>query len=270
MITSRQHPRIKLLASLKTRKGRRQEQKVLVEGIRLVREALGHTAVSTLVVSESFLREEESRSLIEPAGERGVEVLEVSSSCYAKISDLKTPEGIAAVVQPRDYDPDELLNGSARLLVAAGIQNPGNAGALVRVAEAAGASGCLFLNGVDLTHPRFIRGAMGGTFRLPCAAGEVAHFIEQAGRAGIRILAARGGAGSIDYTTADYTPPVAICVGGEGRGLPPEIERAADRSISIPMAAPVESLNAAVAAGIILYRARLAWEGKSEVVKSEA
>ena len=270
MITSRQHPRIKLLASLKTRKGRKEEQKILVEGTRLVKEASQYAEVSTLVVSELFLRQENADTLINTVREKGAEVLEVSSSCYAKISDLKTPEGIAAVVRPRKFDPDELLNSSARLLVAGGIQNPGNAGALVRTAEAAGASGCLFLGGVDLTHPRFIRGAMGGTFRLPCAAGEVAHFIEAAARAGTRILAARAGAGSIDYADADYSPPVAICLGAEGRGLPPEIERAADSSVFIPMAVPVESLNAAVAAGIILYRARRDWEGKSEVVKSEA
>ncbi len=264
MISSRSHPRIRALAALRTGKGRREERQVLAEGLRLAREALRYAPVSALVVSESFLREERAGSLIKTARGRGAEVLEVSDSCYTKISDLKSPEGIAAVVRPREYAPDELLNGSARLLVAAGIQNPGNAGALVRVAEAAGASGCLFLEGVDLTHPRFIRAAMGGTFRLPCVAGEVGHFIEEAGRAGIRILAARAGTGSIDFSAADYSPPVAICVGGEGRGLPPEIERAADAAISIPMAAPVESLNAAVAAGIILYRAREAWSGERE------
>jgi len=260
MITSRQHPRIKALAALRTRKGRGEEGKVLAEGLRLAREALRWAPVSALVISESFLREEEAESLINTARERGAEVLEVSTSCYTKISGLAAPEGIAAVVEPRNYDPAELLNESARLLVAAGIQNPGNAGALVRVAEAAGASGCLFLDGVDLTHPRLIRAAMGSSFRLPCAAGDGARFIEKAGRVGIRILTARTGAGSIAYTGADYSPPLAICVGGEGSGLPPEIERAAETAIYIPMAPPVESLNAAVAAGIILYRARAAWE----------
>ena len=130
---------------------------------------------------------------------------------------------------------------------------------MVRVAEAAVASGCVLLDSLDLTGPKFLRATMGSCFRLPCARAGTDEFL-RIGK-GLRILAAVGPKhdNSIDFRQADYTSPVAICIGAEGAGLSRELLTAAKQRIFIPMSGRVESLNAAVAAGIILYRARDAW-----------
>ena len=260
MITSRQNPRIKALAGLQQSRIRRETGLSLVEGLRPAREALLHAEARTLVLSEGMDRTPGGKTLAELAKKREIEVLRLTDDCYRKISGLRHPEGAAAVVALRTIDPESLFGKDARLAVAAGLQDPGNAGAIVRAAEAAGASGFILLEGVDVSHPRFLRGAMGSAFRLPCAALSIAGFLAAAREHRIRILAAGVAGDARVYTEADFTPPVALCIGGEGAGLPGEIEEAADERITIPMSGHVESLNAAVAAGIILFQARRQWQ----------
>lgn len=255
IISSRRNPRIQELAELHQGRRRKETGLSLAEGVRVSREALLNAAAETLVLSEKLPGTPAGDELESLARGHGVEVLRVSGSCYEKISRLESPEGAAVVVKIRQGSLAELLTPDCRLVAAAGLQDPGNAGAIVRAAEAAGASGCLFLDGIDPGHPRLLRGAMGSAFRLPCAAGQIADFLEAARKSSVRLLAATMAAGAISYRRADYSPPAAICIGGEGGGLPEEIIRAADQLIAIPMAGRVESLNAAVAAGIILYGA---------------
>jgi len=255
MITSRQNAWVKGLAGLHQGRRRKESGLSLAEGVRVSREALLDAEVETLVLSESLAGTVAGKELEGLARERGVEILLVSESCYEKISRLESPEGAAAVVKIRGSTLPELLTRDCRLVVAAGLQDPGNAGAIVRAAEAAGATGCVFLDGIDSGHPRLLRGAAGSAFRLPCAAGKTADFLQAARKVPVRILAAAITGDTLPYRQADFTPPVAVCIGGEGGGLPEEVVRGADRLIAIPMAGKVESLNAAVAAGIILYSA---------------
>ncbi|MFH1037380.1 MAG: RNA methyltransferase [PVC group bacterium] len=259
MITSRQNPRIKALAALHQSRTRRETGLSLVEGLRPVKEALLHANVRTLVLSECLQSTPEGEKIEDLARQRKIEVLRVTDDCYRKLSDLRHPEGAAAVIEIQPVAPAFLLAGEPRLVVAAGLQDPGNAGAIARVAEAAGASGFLLLEGVDITHPRFLRAAMGSAFRLPCAAISAADFLAAARETPVRLLAAVAGGEARAYTDIDFTPPVALCIGGEGAGLPEEIVRAAECRMTIPMSGLVESLNAAVAAGIILYQARRQW-----------
>ncbi len=219
----------------------------------MAREALVDAEAGTLVLAEKLLETAAGETLENLARERGVEVLRVSDSCYQKISRLDNPEGAAVAIKIRRVEIPDLLTPECRLVVTAGLQDPGNAGAIVRVAEAAGATGCLLLDGIDPAHPRLLRGSMGSAFRIPCAGGRTADFIRAAEGSPLRILAATGDGGAIPYRKADYTPPAAVCIGGEGEGLPGEILLAAQQKIAIPMAGRGESLNAAVAAGIILY-----------------
>lgn len=259
MITSRQNSRIKTLSALQRRHTRRETGLTLVEGCRIVREALLYADPRTLILSEMVIGRTLGEELRDLAKKRSIEVLEIDESCYRKISGLKNPEGAAAVLISRERSLADILTDDSRLIITAGIRNPGNAGAIVRIAEASGASGCLFLDGVDLTHPGFLRAAAGSAFRLPCASAEQPAFLSAIRKLPIRILAASNTGDGVPYTAPSYTPPIAICIGGEGEGLPEDIIQAADSRISIPMLEPVESLNAAVAAGIILYRARLDW-----------
>lgn len=253
MITSRQNSRVKTISGLHRGRNRRESGLSLAEGFRPAREALLYGEVETLVLSEQLQGSPAGEELEALARERGVEILRVADSCYEKISRLKSPEGAAAVVRIGRIEFAEILTPDCRLVAVAGIQDPANAGAIVRTAEAAGATGCVFLGGIDPSHPRLLRGSMGASFRLPAAAGDPGGFLAAAEKIPVRLLAASAGPGGIPYDRADFTPPCAVLIGGEGGGLPEEFLRRADQRITIPMAGKVESLNAAVAAGIILY-----------------
>jgi len=258
-IASRTHPRVKALASLQQRKHRQEECLTIAEGLHLAVEAFAAGApVSALVVSRRASALDAVRELESRARAGGVEVVLLEDECYAKISALDSPEGVAVTVRVAPAPLGPMLAGAARLLVAAGVQDPGNAGALVRTAEAAGASGCVFLGGVDLSHPRFIRGAQTSSFRVPCAASGEAEFLAALARAKVRLVVADAKQAT-DYREADYRPPVALAVGGEGRGVSRALVAAASARVSIPMTSPVESLNVAVAAGVLLYEARKHW-----------
>ena len=255
IITSRQNSRVKDLAALQRKQTRKETGLTIVEGCRIVKEALLHADPRTLVLSERMIGTDTGEKLRALARKRSIEVLEINESCYRKISGLTNPEGAAAVLTSSKISLTDILTEDSRLIVTAGLRNPGNAGAIVRIAEAAGASGCLFLDGIDLTHPGFLRAAAGSAFRLPSASIDRSIFLSEIRSLPIRILAAANTGDGVPYTEADYNPPAAICIGGEGKGLPEDIIHAADSLISIPMLEPVESLNAAVAAGIILYQA---------------
>ena len=143
------------------------------------------------------------------------------------------------------------------MLIACGIQDPGNLGAIARVAEAAGASGLIAAGqSADPFGWKALRGSMGSTLRLPVASREHAdQAVAQARRQGCRIVATtpHGGRSLFDI---NLKMPVAVLIGGEGAGLAPALVEAADERITIPMQAPVESLNAAVTAALIVYEAR--------------
>lgn len=260
MITSRRNPRILTLASLATRKGRRETGCSLAEGAHLVRDALQIPGMA----QEVILAEDasgECQGLAETARAVGVPILPVNRPCYEKISPLRSPEGIAAVVRIPEVEAEALLTEDARILFLVGIQDPGNLGAMVRVAEAAGAGGCLCIGGAEPDHPKAIRASMGSLLRLPCACVPCeADALAQLGKAGVRLVAAALAPDAVAYTEADYGAPVAIALGGEGAGLPEAVLQHATQIVHIPMAGRTESLNVAVAAGILLYEARRTWE----------
>ena len=258
-ISSRNNPRVRALAALHQRKHRQAQSLTLAEGLHLVLGAFAaHVPISTLIISRRAADLPETPALESEARSRSIELLRLSDSCYLKISQLQSPEGVAVTIRTRPVPLESLLVDSARLLVAAGVQDPGNAGALVRTAEAAGASGCIFLGGLDLSHPRFLRGAQTSSFRLPCCSAPEGPFLDALAKTPIRLLVADPRR-STDYLDADYSPPLAIVVGSEGRGIPPSLLAAAHTRLSIPMTPQVESLNVAVAAGILLYQARRHW-----------
>jgi len=258
-ITSRTNPRVRDLAALHLRKHRQEQSLTLAEGLHLVTDALAASApVVSLIIAQRAADLPELHDLQQHARSRGVEILHLSDDCYDKISHLQSPEGLAVTLRTETLPLETLLTPAARLLVAAGVQDPGNAGALVRTAEAAGASGCLFLGGLDLSHPRFLRGAQGGTFRFPCVAADEPDFLLALRRTSIRLLVADPHHAA-DYLDADYSPPLALVVGAEGLGVPPALLDAAHLRLSIPMTPPVESLNVAVAAAILLYQPRRHW-----------
>jgi len=257
-ITSRANPLLKRLHALK-RRSTREPDLVLLEGIRLLREA-AEAGLEVLEVAASEGRADgaadpERDALLALLEHGGARVHRVSPALLQSLSELATGPGLLAVAR-RPPPLESRLEPGALVLVAAGVQNPGNLGALLRSAEAAGAAGALLGPGcADPFSWKSLRGAMGSAFRLPIARHEgVDALLDQVRASGLRLLAADA-AGGTPWDRVDYRPGTAIAVGGEGGGLPPALLAAAAERVRIEMPAPVESLNVAVAASVLLFEA---------------
>ena len=188
---------------------------------------------------------------------RTLDVVEVSPSVMDALSPVRTPSGVVAIVRKRTWPDAALLDRQPALIVVAmDLQDPGNAGAVIRSAEAGGATGVLFTGAsADPWGWKTLRAAMGSTFRLPIVtAGDALSACDRICRAGTRLIAATPRDGVSLYET-DLQGPVAIVIGGEGAGISAALLERADERLTIPMAEGVESLNAAVAAALVVYEA---------------
>ncbi len=248
MITSTSNPKVKWVRALQAkRKAREEERLFVVEGIRMAREAVAAGVPARLVMHSEGL-DARGRGLVNSLARLGAEVETVSDSVMAACSDTETPPGLLAVVS-RPALP--LPRPLTLALVADGLADPGNLGTLLRTALAAGAEG-VFLTGptVDPYNPKVVRGAMGAHFHLPIAAlapGEVAAALE-----GLHIWIAEAGQG-LSHSAVDWHPPSALVVGSEADGPGEAVRGLAAGRTHIPISPAAESLNAAVAAAVILF-----------------
>lgn len=257
MITSSHNPLIRSLRGLHLRKHREEAGRFLIEGLRLVETALAAGApVEQVLHAPALGTDARGAALLERARAHGVRLQVVTDAVMAALSDLEAPQPVAAVVRRVDPSPESVLSAGARLLVVDRAQDPGNLGTMIRVADAAGASAVVTLPGtVDLYNPKTVRATMGSLFHLPVAQVESGEAFREVLRArGVRIIAADP-AGDTVYTRADYAPPVAIVVGQEAHGIDARWRAAADVTVRIPLLGRAESLNAAVAAALLLYEA---------------
>jgi TrmH family RNA methyltransferase len=254
-ITSRHNP---LVARFRDAARGEAGAPMLLDGAHLVGDAVSAgVAVQVAAVTPSALESGELQPLVSALGEQGVEVTLVSAQVMDAISPVRSPSAIVALAERPETARAQLYRRAAPLIVVAvDVQDPGNIGAIVRVAEAAGATGVVAAGAS--ANPfgwKALRGSMGSTLRLPVIAGiDADDAIDEARSHGCRIVATvpRDGQPLFD---ARLTGPVAILIGGEGAGLPPELVAAADERVTIPMQAPVESLNAALTAAVVLYEA---------------
>lgn len=195
-------------------------------------------------------------ALIEAAGSRQIPLVEVAPHVLEAVSGVETPQGVVAVVRRQAVLLDEALaRPDLLLLIVDRVQDPGNLGTMIRTADAAGASAVAVTPGtVDPTNPKAARATMGSLFHLPVAEMEPDPLLAALSAHGVRLLAADA-AGPVTARDANYTRPLAIAVGSEGEGLSPTWVEAADQVVRIPLLGRAESLNAAVAAAILLYEA---------------
>jgi TrmH family RNA methyltransferase len=225
---------------------------LIAEGARLVGEALD--AGLTLAVAAVSPRCDDAalRSRLQAAAETFVEC---SDDVMARLSALETSPGVAVLLRrPVAREEDLLAGGTPLVVVAAGVRDPGNLGALLRTAEAAGATGCITMRGgADPFRDKAVRGSMGSVFRLPVLHGLDDKAVAEFARRRALRLAVADGSGERDYTNADFRGPLALVVGAEAAGVPEELGRAAGERVRIPLRPPVESLNVAVAAGVLLF-----------------
>ncbi|HYH84671.1 MAG TPA: RNA methyltransferase [Pyrinomonadaceae bacterium] len=255
-ITSRKNPQIQQARAV--RDGREREL-VFVEGVRLCEEALsaGIDFESVLYTAEL---EDSARGLrlVEALRRVCPRALPVSESVLEYVADTKTSQGVVALARrPRTGAGVIGLGVETPLVVVMHrANNPANAGAMLRVAEAAGATAAVSTKGsTDLFSARALRGSMGSAFRLPLWTGATLdETLAWCAERGIRTVST-GATASIAHTDIDWTIPRAVLVGPEAGGLTDEEARAADECVRIPMRAPVDSLNVAVALGVILYEA---------------
>lgn len=254
-IASRQNPIVKRFRDL-ARAGS-SAGTMLLDGEHLLEEALGAGVTIDVAAFADRLVRERLAPLVARAAAAGARTIAVPDQILFAMSPAKNPSGAVAIAQYRTASLADVLGApSPLILLLHEVQDPGNVGAIVRAAEACGASGIVTSDGsADPFGWKALRGAMGSTFRLPIAVRQgLADAVAQAREAGIRIFATvpRGGT---SLAVADLRGPAAVILGGEGPGLPDALAAAADERITIPMRPPVESLNVATAAALVVYEA---------------
>ena len=259
-ISSATNKLIKEIASLRQRKYRDKLGMFLAEGVRLVEEcATAGWPVKVCIYTEEAAGRERAKAVIERLATTDCRMVVVSEDIYNKISDTEQPQGIMAVLKKRQFSIEQMLVSTNKLplfVVLDGIQDPGNAGTIIRTADAAGCAGVIALKGsADIYAGKTVRATMGSLFHLPVMEGlSSAELLLNLKQANIKLLATSLQQSDV-YYQANFNCPVAIILGNEGQGISPELICEADAYLHIPLVGHAESLNVAVAAGIILYEA---------------
>jgi TrmH family RNA methyltransferase len=255
-IASRQNP---IVARYRDIARGQPSDSMLLDGAHLVSEALAAgVPIRHVAVASEALERDDIRAIVETVAGRGIDIAAASTAVMQAISPVRSSSPIVAIGERPAADIARLYGADGALIViTADVQDPGNVGAIVRVAEAGGARGLVAAGGT--ANPfgwKALRGSMGSALRLPIAVDPAAdHAVADARRHGCRLVAlvARGGQ---PHSESDLRGRVAILVGGEGAGIAQSLVDTADAQVTIPMERPVESLNAAVAAAVLIYEAR--------------
>ena len=272
VVTSRQNEAVKRLCSLVDKKGREAVGLFLLDGLKLFKEAV-EACADVLYV---YINEDKIEQLMPLIGDalskpqyENTQIIRMEASLFERISQEKSPQGVITLVKYLDKIQNIIKinkvttfqrneTGSNGVLFLNGIQDPGNLGAVIRSAVAFGHNRLILdADCVDIYHPRVLRSAMGGIFRLRAAyTDDMVVSIQALRERGQRVFAAELRDGAVPLHNADLHPSDSIVIGNEGHGISPSISRACDGSIYLPIAAGTESLNAAVAASIFLWEMR--------------
>ena len=281
-IESAQNKKIKWIAGLKQKQRRKAEGVFVAEGVRLCEMAvLSGWRLSLCLFTPERAQEARAKRLLEQIATRGCPLYETSHEVYKKASDTETPQGILLVLEEKATSLAELCTGKScgmktsaearavdvaksspekngpLLVVLDGVQDPGNAGTILRTADAAGADGVILLhNTLDVFSGKTVRASMGSIFHLPLVSDvsrqELQDFLC---REGIDLLAAVLDEAARPYYEANYNGGIALAFGNEGKGISSELQAMAARKIFIPMFGQAESLNVSTAAALVLYEA---------------
>lgn len=246
-----------LARDLKRRKGRERRSLFVAEGVRAVEELLRSPLFVRGILATPELLESARGSALEALlAQRGLTLERVDQRELASAADTDTPQGILAVAETPEHQLASIpLTGRARIVALDGIQDPGNAGTILRTAAALGASGVVALPGtVDLWNPKVVRGSMGVHFRFPLVASTQEDFFRFLESGSVELWGAAAAGAPLEGQKAPGR--LAIALGNEGAGLSDAVRERCERLVSIRIDPGVESLNVAVAAGIILHELR--------------
>lgn len=259
MITSKSNPRIKEIRLLTQAKYRHAQGEYFLEGVRLVEEALRQAVpVLKIAYSPRLEKTERGAELLSRAREKipDAEWLCISDEVMATLSDTQSHQGILAVLKKQERSLEELWQKEGMILLLCGLQDPGNLGTIFRLADAGGGGGLILSGGtIDPYNPKVVRASMGSLLRVPFLQDQdMNKCLGKLRSQGYRIWAAVV-RGEPSFWEVDFSKPTAVLFGQEGAGLPEDLMKSADGWFTIPMAAYVDSLNVAMAAGLVIYEA---------------
>ncbi len=251
MITSTENKQVKNIIQLNTKAKARKKQGVfVVEGIKMFLEA-PKDQVEAVFVSETFLTQEDHEKILD-----GYSYEVVADAVFSKMCDTLTPQGILTLVRFPEYTLEDILHKQENplIVVLESIQDPGNLGTIIRTGEGAGISGVIVnKETVDVYNPKTIRGTMGSIYRVPVVMCEnLPETVSKLQKENIRVYAAHL-KGEKEMYHMDFSGGCAFLIGNEGNGLTDELADCADMYLRIPMEGKVESLNAGVAASLLMY-----------------
>ena len=262
VVESKDNARLKELRKALNTPARELGALVGIEGPKLIEEALrAGLRVKTIFIAQGDrVTDRASEQILEALSlPRETEILHLPKKLLDQALATETPQSIAALIEPPQWTWEHLLgsrrNSAPLVIVLASLQDPGNLGTILRSAEAFGATGVVSLPGtVSAWNAKAVRASAGSVFRVPLIAAEIDECIPRLHGAGLAIFAALS-QGAQQAHSADLARPVALIIGNEGNGVPGALAARADSTITIPFPGPVESLNAAVAASVLLYEA---------------
>lgn len=256
MITSAQNKIIKEVKALSRKRDRVKSGLFVAEGLRFVQSAIEVKAeIQYVIYSESIYRTEEGSDFVKSLSQASeFKVLEVEEKLMQELSDTQSPQGILAVVKQPKFQWEDIIKENGFLLILDRLQDPGNLGTIMRTADAAGADGIITTKGsVDVYNPKVLRSTMGSVFELPVLEGLEWAEIEPKLKEHKYHLYATALEESVDYDAPDYSSATAMIIGNEANGISEEILLASDTKVKIPIVGSAESLNAGVAAAVMLY-----------------
>jgi TrmH family RNA methyltransferase len=257
-VSSRQNP---LVARFRAAALGEADGVLLLDGVHLVADALNagiriRDAAVVVAAVEGTATEPDVEQLIDQLSRAGVEPVLVTAPVMAALSPVRSPSSIVALADRPVWERVPTANTPPLVVVGVDVQDPGNVGAIVRVAEAGGATAAVIAGtSADPFGWKALRGSMGSALRLPVTTSrDAAAVLAELRRHGHRAIGTAPRGGRV-FTDIDYTKPTAVFIGGEGQGLPDMLLQQMDERVTIPMQAPVESLNAAATTAIIVYEA---------------
>ena len=261
IITSENNPLIKEIKSLKLKKFREQKKLYFIEGIKFVEESLlSDEEINVLIISHSMVNDQKILELVQKADQKdhSIKIYSVADNIFKNLSDTETPQGIIAVIKMKTYTLENIFdmdsNKNKLFIILDAVQDPGNMGTIFRTAEGAGVDGIFMsTNCVDIYNPKVLRSTMGSIFHIPVIeTNDLSHTINFLKSRGIKIYASHLDATN-NYYELNVSRNTAFIIGNEANGISEQTAALADCLIKIPMYGKAESLNASIAAGILMY-----------------
>jgi TrmH family RNA methyltransferase len=256
IITSYSNPKVKYIRKLEHKKYRQESGEYFIEGLRTVGEAIQTGApIQNLVIAPELLVSDFGKSLLENPAAQNIERIEVDADVYRKIAHKDGPQGIGAIIRQEWQAMDALVPAPGDFWVALdAISDPGNLGTIMRTADAVGCRGLILLgHATDPHDPTAVKASMGAIFSLALVQSDWPRFSSWKNEQRGIMMVGTSDRAKADYQTVAYTYPLILLMGSERHGLSPEMIRACDHTVRIPMAGRSDSLNLAVATAVMLY-----------------